>query len=142
MKVQEQDKFHGPGLVQIVEHESFKALNRGSSRYGHYLINTDRHVFAKYSSRVDGPWQFTFQPDELRAILAAAPKAFVMLACGQVTICPLSRSELSEAIDLKSSGAQTITVEFPKGGSLRVRGSVGSVSKTIPHNAFPAKLFD
>jgi hypothetical protein len=64
MKIQEQDIYHGPGLVQIVEHKSFKALNRASSKYGHYLINTDRHVFAKYSTKKKTPW---LQPDTLRA---------------------------------------------------------------------------
>ena len=28
MKIQEQDIYHGPALMQIVEHPSFKALNR------------------------------------------------------------------------------------------------------------------
>lgn len=62
MKIQEQDRFHGAALTQIVEHKSFKALNRASAKYGHYLVNADRHVFTKYSKATRSPWSFTFQP--------------------------------------------------------------------------------
>lgn len=48
MKIQDQDLYHGAALTQIVEHASFKALNRGSEKYGHYLVNKDQHVFIKY----------------------------------------------------------------------------------------------
>ncbi len=56
MKIQEQDIYHGAALTQIAEHESFKALNKGSERYGHYLINADCHVFIKYSKAAVSPW--------------------------------------------------------------------------------------
>ena len=36
MKIQQKDYFHGAALTQIVEHESFKALNKADSKYGHY----------------------------------------------------------------------------------------------------------
>ncbi len=143
MKVQEQDIFHGPGLVQIVQHESFKALNRGSAKYGHYLINTNRHVFAKYSSRKRSPWQFTFQLEDLASIESASSKGptYVMLACGHETVCALTLDELREVVDLDASVQQTIIVDVPRGGSCHVKGSLGKMKKTVPHNAFPRKLF-
>jgi hypothetical protein len=142
MKIQEQDVFHGPGLVQIVEHPSFKALNRGSARYGHYLINTDRHVFAKYSSRKKSPWQFTFQPSDLENIQEQEGAVFVMLTCGHHTICALAKEELEQIVDLNSSAQQTVFVEVPSGGSCHVRGNQGKLARTIPHNQFPNKVFD
>lgn len=141
MKIQEQDTYHGSGLVQIVEHPSFKALNRGSNKYGHYLINTDRHVFAKYSSKKKSPWQFTFQPDDLNEIRKAGQKTFAMLVCGKETVCALTLDEIGQVLDLDSINAQSITVEIPKGGSCHVKGTTGKLTKTIPHNAFPQKLF-
>jgi hypothetical protein len=60
MKIQEQDFYHGPALMQIVEHPSFKALNKGSNRYGHYLVNADCHVFVRYSKAEGDAWSFTF----------------------------------------------------------------------------------
>lgn len=68
MKVQEQDIYHGTALSQIVRHESFKALNSGSTKQGHYLINSDRHLLVKYRTNEGPTWQFTFKPEEVAAI--------------------------------------------------------------------------
>jgi len=142
MKITDQEIYHGSGLVRIVEHDSFKALNRGKPlKYGHYLINDDRHVFAKHSSNKWSPWQFTFQPDDLKSIRAAGEKTFVMLVCGRVTVCALTLEELNEVIDLKSAAAQSVTINVPAGGSCHVKGTKGAMSKTIPHSSFPGKLF-
>ena len=44
MKIQKMDMFHGAALTQIVEHPSFKALNKADEKYGHYQINHDRRI--------------------------------------------------------------------------------------------------
>ncbi len=141
MKIQEQDIFHGPGLVQIVKHPSFKALNRGSATYGHYLINTDRHVFAKYSKNKRSPWQFNFQPADLENIQNQEGSVFIMLTCGYETVCALTQDELAQLLDMDSAAQQIVTVEVPSGGSCHVRGPEGKLRKTIPHNSFPEKVF-
>lgn len=145
MKIQAQDFYHGAALTQIVEHESFKALNKASTRYGHYLVNADCHVFVKYSSADEGPWMFTFQPDHLepvRTVLDIEGCAFACLVCGDDTVCALDSEELREVIDLQAEDVQWIRVSYPAGGSCRVTGSLGELSKTVPHNAFPRKLFE
>ena len=146
MKVQEQDQYHGIALTQIVEHKSFKALNRASSKYGHYLVNTDRHVFLKYRTPVMSPWIFTLQADELKAIAAEVQvnqKVFLALVCGTITVCALDIDEVKELVDLSIKlGQQSIRVEVPQGGSCHVSGSAGSLKYTIPHNSFPNKVFE
>ena len=144
MKIQEQDRFHGPALMQIVEHKSFKALNRASKGYGHYQINTDRQAFVKYRTSKKPPWTFTFAPDELQAIrssLKSGDKVYVCLVCGSVTICCLSEEELKGVIDASSAAAQWIRVEVPKGGSCHVSGSRGDLPHVVAHNSFPDKVF-
>lgn len=144
MKIQEQDIYHGTALMQIVEHPSFKALNRASKEYGHYLINTDRQVFAKYTTKKRSPWQFTFQPKDVTAISGAVEsgdRLFVCLVCGHVTICALTQNEIRQVIDLKSPTQQTVRVEVPKGGSCHVHGTSGALVRTVPHNSFPDKVF-
>ena len=74
IKYKATDFYHGAALTQIVEHSSFKALNKASEKYGHYLVNTDQHVFVKYtkasnSSPKKSSWQFTLQPEEKQSIL-------------------------------------------------------------------------
>ncbi len=145
MKIQEQDRFHGAALTQIVEHKSFKALNKASDKYGHYLINTDRHVFIKYRKAESTPWSFTVQPEELRAIaaeLVAGPTVYLALVCGSVTICALRSDEIQSVLDLSATEPQWIRVNVPKGGSCHVTGSGGALKRTVPHNSFPNKLFE
>lgn len=144
MKIQEQDLFHGAALTQIVEHESFKALNRASAKYGHYLVNADRHVFAKYSKAKATPWSFTFQPNDLKAIrneIVSGNTAFLCLVCGTSTVCALSEEEFRHLIDYSSSATQWVRVEVPAGGSCHVFGSKGNLKRTVPHNFFPGKVF-
>src|SRR5688572_18162481 len=139
MKIQEQDVYHGPALMQIVEHQSFKALNRASTYYGHYLVNTDRQVFVKYRKTNRSPWQFIFAPDELAAISRAMSgdgSVFVCLVCGHITICALNSDEMLQLMDFTSTSQQSIRVEVPPGGSCHVSGSKGKLKRTVPHKSF------
>jgi hypothetical protein len=144
MKIQEQDIYHGPALMQIVEHRSFKALNLASTNYGHYLVNTDRQVFVKYRKTKHSPWQFIFAPEELSALskaMSGAGSVFVCLVCGHFTICALNAEEILQLVGLTEASQQSIRVEVPSGGSCHVSGTKGKLKKTVPHNSFPEKLF-
>jgi hypothetical protein len=144
MKIQEQDRFHGPALMQIVEHKSFKALNRASKHYGHYLINRNRQAFVKYRTSKTPPWTFTFAPDERQSIrsgLESGDKIYVCLVCGPITICCLNEEELKEVIYAWSTSTQWIRIEVPTGGSCHVSGSRGALSHVVAHNSFPEKVF-
>jgi hypothetical protein len=59
MKIQRKDYYHGAVLTQIVEHKSFKALNKFDEKYGHYKINHDIRLMVKLASEDSDPWQFT-----------------------------------------------------------------------------------
>lgn len=144
MKIQEQDLYHGAALTQIAEHQSFKALNRGSTKYGHYLVNTDKHIFIKYRTSTGSPWQHTVSPDEMKALEAACSKhnqVWLCLVCGNVTICALNKTEIAVVLDLSLRAQQWVKVEVPKGGSCHVSGCNGSLTKVVPHNSFPNKVF-
>ena len=145
MKIQDLHFYHGSALTQIAEHESFKALNKTDAKYGHYRVNTDRQLFVKYRTNRRSPWHFTFQLDETAAIRRAIEtkeRTFVCLVCGRNTICCLRQEELEQLVDIRSRVQQWIRVEVPKGGSLHVTGKAGALSRTIPHNSFPSKVFE
>ena len=145
MKIQEKDWFHGSALAQISEHESFTALNKASEKYGHYQVNHNKRVLLKYSSAENGPWQFTFQQDDVEIIaddINADIESFICLVCGYDTICILDEDEIEVVLDLESDDVQWIRIEYPPGGSMRARGSEGELDHTVPHNAFPSKLFE
>ncbi|HEV3456397.1 MAG TPA: hypothetical protein VHG32_07540 [Thermoanaerobaculia bacterium] len=145
MKIQEQDKYHGPALMQIVEHDSFKALNKADGRYGHYLVNKDIRLWFKYSSAAAEPWQFTFRPGDLRALQDDADlkgHVYVVLVCGYFSVCCLSWPEICSLIDPDSAVAQWVKVGAPQGKQMRVTGSAQSKEPLlIPHNKFPNCIF-
>lgn len=145
MKNKKLHLYHGIALTQIVEHESFTALNRGSQKYGHYLINTDRHVFVKYSTAERESWSFTFSTEELTEIREAVhkhQKFFVCLVCGETTVCALTIDEICEVMNLKDQDRQSIKVTVPQGGSCHVVGALGKLKRAVPHNSYPKKLFE
>jgi hypothetical protein len=145
MKIQEQHLYHGAALTQIVQHQSFKALNRASEKYGHYLVNTDRHVFVKYRTNDKSPWQYTFSPEELSTIddeIKHKKRVFLCLVCGQTTVCALDADQIQVVLDLTKKEQQWIRVEVPSGSSCHVSGSKGKLEKTVPHNSFPDKVFE
>lgn len=145
MKIQAQDLYHGAALTQIVEHSSFKALNRASEKYGHYLINHDRHVFVKYRSNGDGVWTFIFGEEEISAIrqqIEIGNTTYVCLVCGGSTVLALTSDELTQVLDLNAfDSSGWIKVEVPNKGSAHVSGKKGKLKRTIPHKSFPDKLF-
>ncbi len=144
MKILEQERFHGAALTQIVKHRSFKALNRASDAYGHYLVNTDRQLFVKYRTNTESPWTFVFPPAELRELgdaLGSGDHTYVSLVCGCFTVCCLNKDELAIVLDFGGAGQQSVRVEVPPGGSCHVSGSNGALTRTVPHNSFPNKVF-
>ena len=145
MKIQEQDIYHGPALMQIVVHPSFKALNKADGQYGHYQVNASIRVWAKYSTAGDAPWTFTFQPTDLagiRADIDAGASVFIALACGHQTICCLSHDQFAAIVDASATAQQWIKVDAPAGKQMRVTGSANSKSPSlVPHNSFPGCIF-
>lgn len=146
MKVQEKDPYHGAALTQIVEHPSFKALNKADDKYGHYLVNHGRRILAKYTKRPDSPWQFTFSEDDMRTVekdlqASGDSRAFICLVCGDETVCLLDEKEIGELLDVSRSACQWIRVNVPKGCSMRVSGTRGACNQTVSHSWFPDKVF-
>ncbi|AXE34017.1 hypothetical protein [Chromobacterium phragmitis] len=143
MRIQTQDFYHGAALMQIVEHPSFKALNKASEKYGHYLINKDQHIFIKYSTAEESPWQFKLSPDDIVSLEKACRKkepAWLCLVCGGVAICALNKAEMLVVFDFTSQ-TNWVKVTIPPRGQCRVAGSNGDLDYAIPSNAFPAKVF-
>lgn len=143
MKIQQKDLFHGAALTQLTEHLSFKALNKADTKYGHYMVNTDRRLMVKLTEKPSAPWTFTFQPDDLNTLssdMASGFRTFVVLVCGRETICLLPERDFLVLLDLSSTGAQWIRVEIPR-ASMRVRGSSGRLSHAIAHKDFPENVF-
>ena len=141
MKIQQKDLFHGAALTQLTEHPSFKALNKADAKYGHYLVNADCRLMVKLTTRTNGPWQFTFQPDDLNTLksdIASGFKTFVVLVCGKVTVCLLNSRDFKAVIDLNSASVQSVRVDIPR-ARMSVRGSKGTLKHAITHKISPIR---
>jgi hypothetical protein len=145
MKISENDFYHGAALTQIVEHPSFKALNKATAKFGHFIVNKDITVLVKYRKKARGSsWVFTFSLDDMQTISHDArtgKRPYVALVCGDITVCGLTIDQLRQTIDLRSNRGQTLTVNTPRRLSIRISGSKGKLPGTIAHKAFPDMLF-
>ncbi len=149
MKIQAKDTYHGSALTQIVEHNEFKALNRASPKYGHYLINADTTIHIRHSTSDGTKWTYTLKTDDITCInedVAASKRVFIVLVCGRTTVCILNQEEFSLLLNLNDNqtddSTKWVTVENPPGGSMRVYSREGILDWVIPHNAFPKRLFE
>lgn len=142
MSIDHKDFMHGAALVAIADSEEFTALNKASSKYGHYVVNHDRNIFVKYNDGTGrGEYAFTYQSADKKQLIETAPGGlvFVVFVCGNEVITGLAREELGELIDLNSSRSETVKVVASQGRQLRLRGPQGSLSP-IPRNSFPARI--
>ncbi len=145
MKIQEEDLYHGVALTQFVEHASYTARNKASSKHGHYLVNADRRMFVKYRTSEGTDYSFTFSKAEMAALAEdlqlPSAKVYLALVCGGASIWPLDRSEIETIIDPFGAKQQWIRVSWPEGGSMRVVGSIGELDRVVTDNSFPSLLF-
>jgi len=145
MKTQTKHTYHGVVFARIVEHPSFKALNKVDKKYGHYQLNNDRLFLVKHAGSGTRSWQFTFSPDDLETLSAdldKGNKTYVVLVCGNVTVCILHKRQFSKLLDIDSPCSQWIRVKIPAPRArMRLSGSQNSLNYVVPHNAFPRVLF-
>lgn len=143
MKIQQKDYYHGAALTQIVEHQSFKALNKADEKYGHYKINHDVRLMVKRATNDEAPWQFTVNASDLVTIkedIDSGDYFYLCLVCGLYTVCLLDSKQVETLLNLSLETQQWIKVKNT--GSLRVWSSLAELKGTIPHNAFPDKIFE
>jgi hypothetical protein len=145
VRIQVQDTFHGAALTQIVEHPSFKALNRvPGGKYGHYEINNRARLFIKYANTMGPDFRFTLSPDDMAWIRFVDEdhtyEVFVVLVCGHDSICAVNVEELDAVLATDETKSQQIWVRSEPSKSMRFGGPNGALSRTIPHSRFPGDL--
>jgi len=145
MKIQKKDIYHGSALTQIIEHDEFKALNRATSKYGHYIINADRTIHIRHSAARKSPWTYTIKKEDCVIItddITAGKEVFIVLVAGSSTVCAVNQNEIDVLLDRSSCDPQWLRLDVPRGGSIHVSGSCGALYHVVPHSVFPTKLFE
>ena len=138
MKIREKDFFYGAVLVQLAEHPVFTCINKVTDKDGLYLVNGCKRLLIKYSA-ADGPeWRFTFRKDDTE--IADGHEHFLVLVCGDSTICLLNENDIDQLIDHTADKSQWISVKHLDGSQMGIRGSLGNLANTVPHDSFPKDL--
>ncbi|MFF9057434.1 hypothetical protein ACF09K_01835 [Streptomyces sp. NPDC014882] len=139
--IDHKDFMHGAALVAIADSEKFTALNRASVKYGHYVVNHDRHLFIKYNDgNGPGDYFFTFSGEDKRRIGSEpAPLVFAVLVCGTEVVTGITRDELSQLIPLTVSTSSTVKVAAHQGRQLRISGPKGQLP-LVSRGSFPARI--
>lgn len=139
--IDHKDFMHGAALVAIADSQAFTALNRASVKYGHYVVNHDRHLFIKYNDgKGPGDYFFTFSAEDKKRITAVgSPLVFSVLVCGNEVVTGITRDELSQLISFSSLSASTIKVAAQQGRQLRISGPNGQLP-LISRSSFPARI--
>lgn len=143
MKIQKKGSNHGVALTQIVEHPSFKALNKADEKFGHYQINHDTRILIRYRSG-NSPWTFTLKEEDINILIEDITynqRSFLCLVCGNESICVLSCNDYQDLIDTSKKSTQSIIVELPPRSSMHVKSKIRKLDHAIPHKNFPDILF-
>ncbi|MFI9342233.1 hypothetical protein ACIG0D_13300 [Streptomyces sp. NPDC052773] len=141
--IDHKDFMHGAALVAIVDSGMFTALNRASVKYGHYVVNHDRHLFIKYNDgKGPGDYFFTFSGEDKKRITSeAASLVFAVLVCGNEVVTGIAREELSQLITLTASAASTVKVSVQQGRQIRISGPNGKLP-LISRRSFPTRILE
>jgi hypothetical protein len=139
--IDHKDFMHGAALVAIADSEMFTALNRASVKYGHYVVNHDRHLFIKYNDGSGaGDYFFTFHGDDKGRILSVqGDRIFAILVCGDEVVTGISRDELAKIIPMGDAASSTVKVSAYQGKQLRISGQRGNLPP-IPRRSFPGRI--
>lgn len=137
--------YHGAAISQIVALGTFTGLARFEGGSAAYAINHDIGLYIKHSTLKNGPWQFNFSAEHQEVVKNLfrryAAKTFIALVCCKVGVCLIEYGEYAEVLDENFEEQEILTVNRPRGGSFRVHGAAGFLTRTIPLNRFPEYIF-
>jgi hypothetical protein len=131
--------YHGAALVRLIEDPRCTRIGKHACGY---LINQNRVVAIKYSTKAHSPWGFTFSQDDLTRInkaeeeLAGCVVAFV---CGGDGVCVLTWTAV---VELLGNAPGRIGAKRGFAGCYAVSGPAGEMKGKVAMNRWPAIVFD
>ena len=130
--------YHGAAIIRIVEDARCMSIVKHESGY---LVNSDRLVFLKYSTKSHSPWRFTVSPEDIARLdrgAAQFPACFLALICGGDGICTLDWASARTLIG-GASGWLAAKRSFHE--CYAVTGTAGPLRRKIALNRWPGMLF-
>jgi hypothetical protein len=131
--------YHGAAVVRIIEDNRCRSISK--TEHG-YLVNGDRLVFLKYTTKAHSPWRFTAAEDDLERLEnpgVAIERCVVGFVCGGDGICSVPLEWVKR---LLGAAPGWIAVKRVFSGCYSVTGPQGKLPRKIPLNDWPAVLFE
>jgi hypothetical protein len=131
--------YHGAALVRLIEDPRCGTIAKHDCGY---LVNHNRTIMIKYSTKGHSPWGFTFSPDDIVRIERAEKQSHgtvVALVCGGDGICVLFWTDIDK---LLVSAPGRIAAKRGFAGCYAVSGPAGKMQGKVAMNRWPAIVFD
>jgi len=131
--------YHGAAIVRIVEDPRCLSIQKHETGY---VINGNRLLVLKYTTKAHSPWRFTVSVED-QARIAQAARSFNVcvlgLVCGGDGVCAIRWERLNT---LLGDGAGWLATRRVFSGCYAVSGSRGNLDKKVALNQWPGILFE
>lgn len=131
--------YHGAAIVRVIEDSRCQSISR--CEYG-YLVNADKLVCIKYSTKAHSPWRFTVTRDDIVRLEKAVglfEKCIIGFVCGGDGVCAV-RWEFVRQLLGTVPGWIAAKRKFNTCYSLT--GPFGTLERKVAINGWPEILFE
>jgi hypothetical protein len=121
--------YHGAAIIALLENENLSVKKKGLLGY---VVNDKIFTFVKYTTKVRGPWRFTFDREDVDRcvkMLEEYDSLVIGLVCAGDGVCALSSEEMKLLIGVNPGW---ISVQRKHGESYGVAGSLTEIRGKIP----------
>jgi hypothetical protein len=109
-----------------------------------YVVDGDKGIYIKYSSKRLSPWRFSFQQrhqDKMLEMKKMIGAVFLILVCNDDGVVVLTFDELRQILDENHEAVEWISASRNRRQMYSIKGSDGKLSFKVGRDEFLGKLF-
>lgn len=130
--------YHGAAIIRLIEDPRCRSV--GKNEYS-YLVNEDRAVLVKYTTKAQSPWRFTISGDDIARFDLVAEQyevCILVLVCGGDGVCAVP---WISARQLLGGMAGWLATNRKFSGCYSVSGPLGTLKRKVALNQWPGIVF-
>jgi hypothetical protein len=131
--------YHGAAIVLVVEDPRCRSIQKHESGF---LVNEDRLLVLKYTTKAHSPWRFTVTSEDLKCVGQVVDdfeRVVLGLVCGGDGVCGVRWESLKM---LLAEDTGWIAAKRVFKGCYSVSGPHGTLGKKVALNRWPQILFE
>lgn len=137
--IDKQNYYHGAAVISILEHKDCKSIRKNNIIY---IVNDNKLVLIKYTTKHRSPWIFTFSNDEINRLHDLSLKTqniILAFVCAGDGICSICYSEFQT---LLTNAPGWISINRKFGKQYKVSGTNGELKGKISVSRWPQIIFN